>query len=163
MAIDYTGGTNNSAEVYTGYAYGFPITITGNGDITSIGVNLSGVQAGNIRVSIYSAGVSKPSSLLAESASTAMNTSAGWQDVSVSYSITAGSYWVALQVSATKSVYYNAASRSYYEKAYEAFDASWSGSSSEDSAAQVNMRVTYTVGEAIPRHGFVNFQIPGIV
>jgi hypothetical protein len=88
--------------------------------------------------------------LLAESGSTVMNTAAGWQDISVTYSVTAGSYWVVVQLSASKTVYYKSGSRSYYSKSYGAFDSSWSGSSGQDSAAQWNMRVTYTPGPPEP-------------
>jgi hypothetical protein len=107
-------------------------------------VNWAGAQSGNVRVALYSAGSGKPGSLLAESTSTAMNTAAGWQDVPVtSYSATAGTYWIAVQLGSAKSVYYQSGSRSWYVKSYGAFDSSWSGSSRQDSAAQWNMRVTY--------------------
>ena len=143
---DSTGGATSSGTPGTGYVFGFPITISGSGTVTSIGVNWAGTQSGYVRVALYSAGSGKPGSLLAESTSTAMTTAAGWQDISVSYSITAGSYWVAIQISASKTVYYKSGSRSYYTKSFGAFDSSWSGSSGQDSAAQWNMRVTYTTG-----------------
>ena len=143
---DSTGGATSSGTPGSGYITGFPITISGSGTVSSIGVNWAGTQSGNVRVALYSAGSGKPGSLLAESASTAMTTAAGWQDVSVTYSITAGSYWVAIQISAGKTVYYKSDSRSWYAKSYGAFDATWSGSSIQDSAAQWNMRVTYTTG-----------------
>jgi hypothetical protein len=141
---DSTGGTTSSAAPGSGYVFGFPISISGSGTVQSVGVNWAGTQSGNVRVALYSAGSGKPGSLLAESASTAMTTAAGWQDISVTCSVTAGSYWVAIQISGSKTVYYKSGSRSYYLKSYGAFDSSWSGSSSQDSAAQWNMRVTYT-------------------
>jgi len=143
---DSTGGTTSSGTPGGGYVYAFPITISGSGTVSSLGVNWAGTQSGNVRVALYSAGSGKPGSLLAESASVAMNTAAGWQDISVTYSVTAGSYWVAIQISVSKTVYYKSGSRSYYSKSYGAFDSSWSGSSGQDSAAQWNMRVTYTTG-----------------
>jgi hypothetical protein len=143
---DSTGGTTSSGTPGGGYVYAFPITISGSGTVSSIGVNWAGAQSGNVRVALYSAGSGKPGSLLAESTSTAMNTAAGWQDISVTYSVTAGSYWVAIQLSGSKTVYYKSGSRSYYSKSYGAFDSGWSGSSGQDSAAQWNMRVTYTAG-----------------
>jgi hypothetical protein len=140
---DSTGGTTSSGTPGSGYVFGFPISISGSGTVSSIGVNWAGTQSGNVRVALYSAGSGKPGSLLAESASTLMATAAGWQDIPVSYSITAGSYWVAIQISGGKTVYYLSGSRSWYVKSFGAFDSSWSGSSSQDSAAQWNMRVTY--------------------
>ena len=139
----YTGGTSSTGTASGGYAYAFPITISGSGTVSSIGVNWAGTQSGNVRVALYSAGSGKPGSLLAESASIAMTTAAGWQDISVTYSTTAGSYWVAVQISGSKTVYYKSGSRSYYSRSFGAFDSSWSGSSRQDSAAQWNMRVTY--------------------
>jgi len=141
-----TGGASSTGAPSGGYAYAFPITISGSGTVQSVGVNWAGTQSGYVRVALYSAGSGKPGSLLAESASTAMNTAAGWQDLTVTYPITAGSYWVAIQLSASKSVYYSSGSRSYYSKTYGAFDSSWSGSSGQDSAGQWNMRVTYATG-----------------
>jgi hypothetical protein len=143
---DSTGGATLSSTGGSGYAYGYPISISGSGTVQSIGMNWAGAQSGNVRVALYSAGSGKPASLLAESASTAMTTAAGWQDISVTYSVTAGSYWVALQLSGTKGVYYKSGSRSYYTKSFGAFDSTWSGSSSQDSLGQCNMRVTYTTG-----------------
>jgi hypothetical protein len=141
---DSTGGTTSSGTPGSGYVFGFPMSISGSGIVQSVGVNWAGTQSGNVRVALYSAGSGKPGSLLAESASTAMTTAAGWQDISITYIVTAGSYWVAIQISASKTVYYKSGSRSYYSKSYGALDSSWSGSSSQDSAAQWNMRVTYT-------------------
>lgn len=143
---DSTGGSSSTATPDRGYVYAFPIAISGSGAVQSIGVNWAGTQSGNVRVALYGAGSGKPGSLLAESASTAMTTAAGWQDISVTYSFTAGSYWVAVQLSSSKSVYYKPASRSWYTKGFSAFDSIWSGSSNQDSAAQWNMRVTYTSG-----------------
>ena len=144
-AIDYTGGEAGNGSAAETSVYGFPITITGNGQITSIGIKWASTEAGNVRVALYSAGSGKPASLLAESASTAIVTSAGWQDVTVSCTVTAGSYWVAIAFSAAKTVYYNVASRSYYTKSYGAFDATWDNSSTQDANAQFYMRVTYTL------------------
>jgi len=140
----YTGGSTRSGQAGFGYVVAFPVTLPSSGTVQSIGVNWAGTQSGNVRVALYSAGSGKPGSLLAESSSTVMNTAAGWQDVPVtSYSATAGTYWIAVQLSSAKSVYYQFGSRSYYLKSYGAFDSSWSGSSSQDSAAQWNVRVTY--------------------
>ena len=111
---------------------------------SSCATDMTRLTSCNVRVALYSAGSGKPGSLLAESASTAMTTAAGWQDIPVtSYSATAGTYWIAIQLSSTKSVYYQSGSRSWYTRSFGAFDSSWSGSSRQDSAAQWNMRVTY--------------------
>jgi len=140
-----TGGTTSVTDASAGYAYGFPVTLTENGTITKIGVNWSGTQAVNVRLGLYSAGASKPADLLATTASTAANTSAGWQGIAVTtpYYAVAGTYWIAAQISADKGIYYIAASRSYYAKAYSDFDATWSASSTQDSNAQWNMRLTF--------------------
>lgn len=145
MAIDYTGGTTNHGNSGGGVVYGLPITITGNGTVTTIGVNYFGAGSGNVRVALYSAGVGKPANLLTESATVAMNAGAGWQDIPVTpYAIVAGSYWVAIQFGSARDTYYDSGSFSYYFKAYGAFDAVWSAGSTEDTGAQWNMRVTYT-------------------
>jgi len=142
--MDTTGGTTGTGLPAAGFAYAFPITVSGSGPLVSIGVNWAGTEAGNVRVALYSAGVSKPSTLLAESGSTAMSGTYGWQDIPVTgVSLSAGTYWVAVQISASRRVYYQPGSRSYYSKTYGAFDATWSGSSTQDSAAQWNMRVSY--------------------
>jgi hypothetical protein len=140
----YAGGSGSSGQAGSGYVVAFPVTLPSSGAVSSIGVNWAGTQSGSVRVALYSAGSGKPGSLLAESASTAMTTAAGWQDVPVtSYSAAAGTYWIAIQLSSAKSVYYQSGSRSWYVKSFGAFDSSWSGSSRQDSAAQWNMRVTY--------------------
>jgi hypothetical protein len=145
---DTTGGTTNTGLPAAGFVYAFPITVSGSGPLASIGVNWAGTTAGNVMVALYSAGAGKPSSLLGESASTPMSGSTGWQDISVNgLSLTAGTYWVAIQISTSRTVYYTPGSRSYYSKTYAAFENPWSGSSTQDSAAQWNMRVTY---EGVP-------------
>jgi len=137
------GGSTGSGQAGSGYVFAFPVTLSSSGTVSSIGVNWAGTQSGNVRVALYSAGSGKPGSLLAESASTAMTTAAGWQDVPVSsYSAAAGAYWISIQISSSKSVYYVSGSRSWYVKSFGAFDSSWSGSSKQDSAAQWNMRIT---------------------
>ncbi len=146
-ATDSTGGTGASVNLDPNYVYAFPITLLASGPVTTIGVNWQGTQSGNVRVALYSAGSSKPASLLTQSAQVAMNTVAGWQDIAVtSYSATSGSYWVALAISTFKGVYYVNAARSYYAKSFGAFDSTWSASSTQGSQYQVNMRVTYTTG-----------------
>jgi hypothetical protein len=67
----------------------------------------------------------------------------------------AGNYWVAIQIESSRSVYYTPGSRSSYTKTYAAFDATWSASSGQDSAAQWNMRVTYGTG-AVPPPGVIH-------
>ena len=148
MATDYTGGTANCSTFTPNTVYGFPITITGNGNVTTIGVNWCGTQTGNVRVALYSAGVGKPANLLTESASVAMVAAVGWQDIAVAaYAIVAGSYWVAIQLGASKDVYYDLTGNSIYTKSYGPFDAVWSAGSSEyPSGVQFNMRVTYLAG-----------------
>jgi hypothetical protein len=141
----YTGGSGNSGEPSAAYVYAFPITLPAGGTVQSIGVNWAGGQSGNVRVALYSAGSGKPANLLTQSASIAMTEAAGWQDIPVTaYTVTvAGTYWVAVQLSSSKGVYYQPGSRSFYTRTYGAFDSGWSPSSGQDSAAQWNMRVTY--------------------
>jgi hypothetical protein len=139
----YTGGSGNSGEPDASYVYAFPITLSAGETVQSIGVNWAGRQSGNVRVALYSAGPEKPANLLTESASTAVTQAAGWQDIPVAaYSGAAGTYWVAIQLSSSKSVYYQLGTRSYYMKGYGAFDSVWSSSSGRDTRAQWNMRVT---------------------
>jgi hypothetical protein len=140
----YTGGASATGIPVIGYAYAYPIALSGSGSIQSIGINWAGGQSGNVMVALYSAGSGKPANLLTQSASTAMTQAAGWQDIPVTaYSFTAGTYWLAIQLSSGKSLYYQHGSRSYYAKGYGPFDSAWSPSSGQDSAAQWNMRVTY--------------------
>jgi len=140
----YAGGATGSGQAGSGYVVAFPVTLPSSGTVSSIGVNWAGTQSGNVRVALYSAGSGKPGSLLAESTSTAMTTAAGWQDIPVtSYSATAGTYWIAIQLGSIKGVHYQSGSRSWYVRSFGAFDSSWSGSSRQDSAAQWNVRVTY--------------------
>lgn len=143
-----TGGTSTSGAGGASLVYAFPITISSSGAaIQTIGVNWAGTQAGSVMVALYSAGAGKPGTLLTSSVSTAMFTVAGWQDIAVSaYSAAAGSYWLAIELSGAKSVFYTAAQRSYYSKGYGSFDATWAAGSSGDSLAQWNMRITYTTG-----------------
>lgn len=146
-ATDTTGGTSTSGVASAGYVEAFPISISSSGSIQSIGVNWAGTQIGNVRVALHSAGSSKPGTLLVESVSTAMATTARWQDVSVTgYSVTGGSYWVAIQISVNKGAFFNVASRSYYSLSFGPFDSTWSSSSSQDSAAQFNVRMAYSTG-----------------
>jgi len=141
-----TGGSSSTLQFGTGYARAFPITVP-QSCVTSIGINWAGTEAGNIRVALYGGASGKPANLLTESVSAPMSTAAGWQDISVaSYAATAGSYWVAMQNDAPKTIYYTAASRMFYVKSFGSFDPTWSVSSSSDSSYQINMRVTYTPG-----------------
>jgi preprotein translocase subunit SecG len=135
------GGTSGPVGYPGSYAAAFPITLP-SGTVTSIGINFYSSQSGNVRVALYSAGSGKPGSLLTQSVSTSLS-GAGWHDVAVApYSVTAGSYWVALIFDRNIWVYYSAASRSYYSKPFGAFDATWSATSTQDSYYQVNTRVT---------------------
>ncbi len=143
-----TGGTTSSMTPAGGGSSveGFQITTPANGTITSIGVNWHGVGTGHVMVALYSAGSSKPASLLTQSASTPVSAATGWQDISVtSYNATAGTYWVAIEWDNYIDVYYSTGSpnASYYSKTYGTFDTTWSSSSTQYSNAQWNMRVTY--------------------
>jgi len=144
---DTTGGTVGAITHGPQFVYAFLITITASGTVQSIGVNWADVQAGNVAVALYSAGSGKPANLLTQSSSTAMSTTTGWQDVPVSssYSVTPGSYWVALALSAGRSVFFSGGSRAYYVKSFGAFDSTWAGTGA-DQLYQVNMRVTYQTG-----------------
>ena len=134
------GGTSRVVGYPGSYAVAFPITLP-SGTIASIGINFYAGQSG-VRVALYSAGSGKPSGLLTQSASASLN-GAGWHDVAVTpYSVTAGSYWVAIIFDRNTSVYCSMGSRTYYSKAFGAFDATWSASSVQDSNYQVNIRVT---------------------
>ena len=111
MPTDYTGGNSNHANAAAGYAYAFPITITGSGTVQTIGVNWYGSQSGQCRVALYSNQANKPKNLLTESAAVSM-VYPGWQDIPVpGCSVSPGSYWVAIQIQVTQGVYYIAATR----------------------------------------------------
>src|SRR5208282_5599200 len=138
---DTTGGATGAGPRGAGPAYGFPITITESGTLQSIGVNWADSAAGNVRVALYTPGSNKPASLLVDSGTVPITTTTGWQDISVSaISVTAGSYWVAIQISVVKTIYTIPASRSYYYLVggFGPFDPTWSGSSSQDSNDQWN-------------------------
>ena len=144
---DTTGGTSVSSIPSIGYVYAFPISVSGSGTVQSIGVNWAGTQTGNVIVALYSAGSSRPASLLTQSASTAMSLSAGWQDIPVtSYSVSATGYWLAIELSVGRTIYYAPGARAYYARAFGSFDSTWSSGSGGDAAAQWNMRITYTTG-----------------
>lgn len=146
-ATDTTGAGSSISGTDAGYVEAVPITISASGSVQTIGVNWAGTTAGSVRVALYSAGVNKPGSLLTQSADTAMTGSTGWQDISVtSYSVTAGSFWLAIQLTAPRQAYWASGTRSYYSKSYGAFDAAWSSSSASDSYFQWNMRITYSTG-----------------
>jgi hypothetical protein len=148
MAIDYTytESDTGTGAPSASYVYAFPITISSSGTIESLGIEWADTDAGNVRVAIYSAGVGKPGALLAESSSTAMVGSATWQDITLSYSIASGSYWLAVAISASRDVHYRnvTPSRSYYLKSYGAFDSSWAAST-EDNVSMWHMRATYSI------------------
>lgn len=150
-ATDTTGGASASGLPSSGTVYAFPITITGSGIVQTVGINWAGTQSGNVMVALYSNG---PVNLLTQSSSTAMSGSAGWQDVPVtsSYSITPGSYMLAIQFDASRSVNYVGGTRYYYSKAYGSFDSTWSSSTSADGAAQWNMRITYVAADFTLTH-----------
>ena len=146
-ATDTIGGTGSSNATSPNYVVAFPITISQSGALQTLGINWVGTQSGNVRLALYTAGSGKPASLVAETASTAMSTGTGWQDITVSGSVTSGSYWVAFLFSAEKKYYMNTGgSLSYYTKTYGTFDATWSGSSTQITTFTANMRVTYTAG-----------------
>jgi hypothetical protein len=142
---DTTGGTGSTADEWSGLAFAFPVTITGSGVVSTIGINFAGTQAGNVMVALYSAGSSKPAGLLTQSVSTVMSTTSGWQDVPVAaYTVSPGSYWLALELSVHKGVYRQLGlARSDYSKLFGSFDSTWSASSRQDTCCQENMRITY--------------------
>lgn len=141
--IDVTGGTSDIGEKSSDIVYAFPITIsTPQIIIQNIGVNWGASEPGYVRVALYTAESGKPANLLVDSGTVPIITSPGWQDIPVSYSITAGSYWVAIQISVNKAVYTKEASRSYYGKAFGPFDETWRRDSRLDYQGQWNMRVT---------------------
>jgi preprotein translocase subunit SecG len=141
VVVTIPAGGTSPLEYSGNYAIASPITLP-SGTVTSIGINLYEAQSGYVRVALYSAGSGKPASLLTQSASTALG-KAGWLDIAVTpQSVTAGSYWVAFTFDRAIYVYYTPGPRSYYYKAFSAFDATWSASSGQDSYYEVNMRVT---------------------
>ena len=152
---DTIGGTTSTASQLAERILAFPVTTTLSGTVKSIGMNWpTTAVSGNMRVALYSPGTGKPANLLTESASVAMNLAAGWQDVTVTdYSMTAGNFWLAYMTDTARNIYYVAGNRSYYVRAYGAFDATW-GASSEDSSAIYNMRITYALPSG--RHLYVN-------
>jgi hypothetical protein len=142
---DTIGGTGSTVTEYSNYAFAYPVTITGSGVVSTIGINFAGHQPGNVMVALYSAGLSKPAGLLTQSVSTVMSTASGWQDVPVgAYTVSPGSYWLAFVLSAYKGVYRQPGlARSYYIKSFGSFDSTWSASSIQDTCCQENMRITY--------------------
>lgn len=145
---DMTGGTSAIAGQGNGYVYGFPIAISASGMLQSIGINWpSTPAAGNVMVALYTAGSNKPGMLIVQSSSTATAGSSGWRDVAVtSTSVTAGSYWVAAQISVVENVFYVIGSVNYYGKPFASFDGTWSSGSTQQETEQWNMRVTYSTG-----------------
>lgn len=145
---DITGGISGTNVQGPGWAYAFPITIMQSGTLQSIGVNWADSGSGSVTVALYSAGSNKPANLLVQSSSVAIAASPGWQDVSVSaYPITAGNYWVATQVSVSKTLNIQSSSESYYSKTYGPFDSTWGARSAlQSDGSQWNMRVMYTLG-----------------
>lgn len=146
--MDTTGGTSGTNVQGPGWTYAFPITIMQSGTLQSIGVNWGDSSPGSVIVALYSAGSNKPASLLVQSSSVAITTSPGWQDIPISaYSITAGNYWLAVQISASKTVNIQSSSESYYSKTYGSFDSTWGARSGlQSDGSQWNMRVIYTIG-----------------
>jgi len=144
------GGTSSTSHAGPGYVIASPITLP-ECNVQSIGVNWAATGPCDIRVALYSAGTGKPASLKVESATTAATSSIGWQDITVTETpVSSGTYWIALQVSTMKQLYYASGSRSFYQKSYGSFDSSWTSSSYQDSVVQFNMRVTYSSGPPPP-------------
>ena len=146
---DTIGGTTLSSNGGPGYMVAAPVAVSAGGSVQSLGIDWAGTQGGSVTLGLYSNAGGKPGSLLTQTASTAMSTTTGWQDISVtsSYPVTVGTtYWIAFMFSSTKTYYYSTGSRSYYAKAYGAFDSAWSSSSTQDSAATANLRITYSSG-----------------
>jgi hypothetical protein len=144
------GGTSSASYAGPGYIIASPIALP-ECNVQSIGVNWAATGPCDIRVALYSAGTDKPASLKVESATTAATSSTGWQDITVTEThVSSGTYWIALQVSTMKQLYYASGSRSFYQKSYGSFDSSWTSSSYQDSVVQFNMRVTYSTGPPPP-------------
>jgi hypothetical protein len=144
-ATDTVGGSTSHGKPGTGYVQAFPVTASASGTLVTLGMNLFD-GAGNIRLALYSDnGGTKPKTLLCETGSVAAIDA--WNDNAPSTlpSIVLGTkYWISGQFdNANLDLYYIAGSRSWYAKAYGAFDATWSATSTQDSNAQWNMRMTY--------------------
>lgn len=148
--LETIGSTQTSSALATGSAHACRILLVTTGIVTKIGINIQGTTAANCYLGLYSAGADKPASLLATTVSTGMAIVAGWQEITLStaYYAAAGTYWIAIQVSASKSLYYQSSgfpftpTRSYYTKTYAAFDATWLATSTQDSIVWFNMRLT---------------------
>jgi len=144
---DTIGGTTSHAKPGTGLVQGFMVTASASGTLKTLGVNLF-AAAGNIRLALYSDNAAtKPNALLCETVSTAAVN--GWNDIvpSTLPSIVSGTnYWIGVQLdNANLDVYYLAAARSWYAKAYAAFDATWSAGSTQDGAAKWSTRIIYAL------------------
>ncbi len=148
-ATETIGGTAFNGNGSPGYVVASPVTVSAGGSVQSLGIDWAGTQGGNVILGLYSTAGTKPGTILTQTPSTAMSTSVGWQDISVSsaYTVTTGTtYWIAFMFSSTKGYYYNSGSRSYYAKAYGTLDSTWSTSSTQDSVATANLRITYSSG-----------------
>lgn len=137
------GGTSRATD-FANVAAAIPITLPA-GTVQTIGINWQGTTPGNVRVGLYSDAGDKPGSLLTESASTPMSSSAGWQDITVTtVAVSAGKYWVAFLVDSPRYIYFAwlAGGQSCYRKTFGPMDATWSASSTQYPYYTANMRVT---------------------
>jgi hypothetical protein len=141
------GGTTLTGAISTGNIFGFPITASATGTLTTVGFNIpSGHAAGNIRLAIYNTySASKFSGLLGQSASTvAVN---GWNDLScgTEISITSGhTYYIAVQASSSSCYFYYISTGNMYDAAmtYGVY-VDPSVTLTADTLT-INMRMTYT-------------------
>jgi hypothetical protein len=136
---------------YTGHAHAVKITPSVGGTVLSVGIDIQGSEVANAYAGIYSDSSGSPGSLLASSVNTAMNTSSGFQDFTMTTPVfVAGStqIWLAFQLSALKTIYYTsgAPGQNYYAKTYGAFDATW-GAGTTDATYTWNLRYTFTKTE----------------
>jgi hypothetical protein len=155
---DEVGDMSTSEGSQVGYVRAYRITASANGVLQTISVNVQS-SAGNIRLAIYDddAGHLKPAALIWESSSTA--SSSGWKDFSVSGThniVATNNYWIAIQANDNGFASYMDAScegtckGSYYVFSYNPFDASWSGSSTQNSGSSYNFRMTYAPSNLAP-------------
>ena len=155
ITTDTIGGTTSNTNSFNGYVYASRITASASGLLQTLGINIQYADSGlgHVRLALYSDNGTgtKPSSLLAETASTTL--ALGWNDpaTTTSTSIAVGTYyWIAFQIDDQQiGVYYIAGSFRDYVKSYGAFDATWN-TSDDGNTLTINSRMTYESATANP-------------
>ena len=95
----FTGVGGTQGDAAEGFAYLFKFTMTDNGYVTKISVYENGkfgVDFIQSRASIYSDNAGAPDALLAQSSDITVSGTAGWNDYTISTSLTVGTYWLGI-------------------------------------------------------------------